>query len=155
MFTGLIADLGEITNVVHSADGVVLTVSSELTGELSEGDSIAVNGVCLTATAVAEHRFSAEVMNETLRLSSLAEAGAGSPVNLELALRAYPDIAPLPAEDLDSRAIAMIASYAASGTVGAIEEWLSTGDYDDIETIGQIIKAGAPAWWVQATTDAA
>ena len=88
MFTGLIADLGEITNVVHSADGVVLTVSSELTGELSEGDSIAVNGVCLTATAVAEHRFSAEVMNETLRLSSLAEAGAGSPVNLELALRA-------------------------------------------------------------------
>ena len=88
MFTGLIADLGEITDVAHSPDGVVLTVSSALTGELSEGDSIAVNGVCLTATAVAEHRFSAEVMNETLRLSSLAEAGAGSPVNLELALRA-------------------------------------------------------------------
>jgi riboflavin synthase len=88
MFTGLIADLGEITNVAHSSDGVLLTVSSELTTELSEGDSIAVNGVCLTATAVEEHRFSAEVMNETLRLSSLAEAGAGSPVNLELALRA-------------------------------------------------------------------
>jgi riboflavin synthase len=88
MFTGLIADLGEITDVTHSPDGVVLTVSSVLTGELSEGDSIAVNGVCLTATAVAGHRFSAEVMNETLRLSSLAEAGAGSPVNLELALRA-------------------------------------------------------------------
>jgi riboflavin synthase len=88
MFTGLIADLGEITDVAHSPDGVVLTVSSALTGELSEGDSIAVNGVCLTATSIAEHRFSAEVMNETLRLSSLAEAGAGSPVNLELALRA-------------------------------------------------------------------
>src|ERR1700685_1867627 len=88
MFTGLIADLGEITDVAHSPDGVVLTVSSALTGELSEGDSIAVNGVCLTATAVAEHRFSAEVMNETLRRSSLAGAGAGSPVNLELALRA-------------------------------------------------------------------
>jgi riboflavin synthase len=88
MFTGLIADLGEITDVARSADGVVLTVSSVLAGELSEGDSIAVNGVCLTATAVAEHHFSAEVMNETLRLSSLAEAGAGSPVNLELALRA-------------------------------------------------------------------
>ena len=84
MFTGLIADLGEITDVAHSPDGVVLTVSSALTDELSEGDSIAVNGVCLTATAVAEDRFSAEVMNETLRLSSLAEAGAGSPVNLEL-----------------------------------------------------------------------
>jgi riboflavin synthase len=88
MFTGLIADLGEITDVAHSPDGVVLTVSSALTGELSEGDSISVNGVCLTATSIAEHRFSAEVMNETLRLSSLAEAGAGSPVNLELALRA-------------------------------------------------------------------
>ena len=88
MFTGLIADLGRITDVAHSPDGVVLTVSSALTGELSEGDSIAVNGVCLTATAVAEHGFSAEVMNETLRRSSLAEAGAGSPVNLELALRA-------------------------------------------------------------------
>jgi riboflavin synthase len=88
MFTGLIADLGEITAVAQSPDGVVLTVSTALTGELSEGDSIAVNGVCLTATAVAEDRFNAEVMNETLRLSSLAEAGAGSPVNLELALRA-------------------------------------------------------------------
>ena len=88
MFTGLIADLGEVTGVAHSADGVVLTVSSALAGELAEGDSMAVNGVCLTATAVAERRFSAEVMNETLRLSSLAEAGAGSPVNLELALRA-------------------------------------------------------------------
>jgi riboflavin synthase len=87
MFTGLIADLGEIVDVAHSGDGVVLTVSSGLAGELSEGDSIAVNGVCLTATTVGDRRFSAEVMNETLRLSSLAEAGAGSPVNLELAMR--------------------------------------------------------------------
>ena len=87
MFTGLIADLGEITEVARSADGVVLTVSSSLTDELSEGDSIAVNGVCLTATAVRDGRFDAEVMNETLRLSSLAEAGAGSPVNLELSMR--------------------------------------------------------------------
>jgi riboflavin synthase len=88
MFTGLIADLGEITDVARSADGVVLTVSSSLTEELSEGDSIAVNGVCLTATSVADGRFDAEVMNETLRLSSLAEARTGSPVNLELAMRA-------------------------------------------------------------------
>jgi len=88
MFTGLIADLGEITDVARSADGVVLTVSSSLAEELSEGDSIAVNGVCLTATSVADGRFDAEVMNETLRLSSLAEARTGSPVNLELAMRA-------------------------------------------------------------------
>jgi riboflavin synthase len=87
LFTGLIEDLGEIIDVARSADGVVLTVASSLAGELSEGDSIAVNGVCLTATAVRDGRFDAEVMNETLRLSSLAEAGTGSPVNLELAMR--------------------------------------------------------------------
>jgi riboflavin synthase len=87
MFTGLIADRGEVTDVARSGDGVVLTVSSTLTGELSVGDSIAVNGVCLTATAVHDGHFDAEVMNETLRRSSLAEAGAGSPVNLELPMR--------------------------------------------------------------------
>lgn len=87
MFTGLVADLGEITGVERSADGVRLQVSSRLAEELGEGDSIAVNGVCLTATAIAAGVFGADVMNETLRLSSLAEAGPGTPVNLELAMR--------------------------------------------------------------------
>ena len=87
MFTGLVADLGEITETERSADGVLLHVRSRLAGELSEGDSIAVNGVCLTATAIEGDRFTADVMNETLRLSSLAEAGAGTAVNLELAMR--------------------------------------------------------------------
>lgn len=87
MFTGLVADLGEITGVERSADGVLLHVSSRLAAELSEGDSISVNGVCLTATASDGVSFSADVMNETLRLSSLAEAGPGTPVNLELAMR--------------------------------------------------------------------
>lgn len=87
MFTGLVADLGEITDIERSADGVLLHVSSRLAGELAEGDSIAVNGVCLTATAIDGDSFTADVMNETLRLSSLAEAGAGTPVNLELAMR--------------------------------------------------------------------
>ena len=87
MFTGLIKDLGEITEVAHSSDGVVLTVASRLADELSEGDSIAVNGVCLTATSTGSEQFSAEVMNETLRRSSLAETRAGAQVNLELAMR--------------------------------------------------------------------
>jgi riboflavin synthase len=87
LFTGLVADLGEITAVERSADGVCLRVSSRLAAEVAEGDSIAVNGVCLTATAVNGDSFSADVMNETLRLSSLAEAGPGVAVNLELAMR--------------------------------------------------------------------
>jgi riboflavin synthase len=87
MFTGLVADLGEVVDLEHSPDGVRLWVSSTLTSELDEGDSIAVNGVCLTATSIEGAAFSADVMNETLKLSSLAEVGAGSPVNLELAMR--------------------------------------------------------------------
>jgi riboflavin synthase len=87
MFTGLIADLGQITDLAGSADGVRLTVRSSLASELHEGDSVAVNGVCLTATEVQPTAFSAEVMNETLRLSSLAKARPGAAVNLELPLR--------------------------------------------------------------------
>lgn len=71
----------------RSAEGVRLRVSSSLAGELGEGDSISVNGVCLTATAVDGDCFSADVMNETLRLSSFAEVAEGTQVNLELAMR--------------------------------------------------------------------
>ena len=88
MFTGLVQDLGTVTAVDANADGVTLGVRTRLAGEIAEGDSVAVNGVCLTATAIADGQFSAEVMHETLRRSSLAEAARGSGVNLELALRA-------------------------------------------------------------------
>ena len=88
MFTGLVADLGTVHAVEANADGVRLVVQSALTGELAEGDSVAVNGVCLTATSIADGRFSADVMHETLRRSSLAEVAGGARVNLELALRA-------------------------------------------------------------------
>jgi riboflavin synthase len=88
VFTGLVADLGTVTAVDAAGDGVRLAVRTELAGELSEGDSVAVNGVCLTATAIAGDHFSADVMNETLRRSSLAEVSEGAEVNLELPLRA-------------------------------------------------------------------
>jgi riboflavin synthase len=65
-----------------------MAVRTALAPEISEGDSVAVNGVCLTATAIQDGSFSADVMNETLRRSSLAEVGEGVPVNLELPLRA-------------------------------------------------------------------
>jgi riboflavin synthase len=88
MFTGLVKDLGRVTAVQQTGDGVTLAVRTRLSGEIAEGDSVAVNGVCLTATAVQDGTFEAEVMHETLRRSSLAEVGEGSAVNLELALRA-------------------------------------------------------------------
>jgi riboflavin synthase len=88
MFTGLVQDLGTVTGVDATGDGVTLAVRTRLAGELAEGDSIAVDGVCLTATAVADGGFRAEVMHETLRRSSLAAAAQGAGVNLELPLRA-------------------------------------------------------------------
>jgi riboflavin synthase len=88
VFTGLIADLGKVTAVDATDDGVRLAVASALAGELREGDSVAVNGVCLTATAVSSEGFSADVMRESLRRSSLAGAAPGTRVNLELPLRA-------------------------------------------------------------------
>lgn len=87
MFTGLVADLGHIADVEHTEDGARLTIATRLAPEIETGDSVAVNGVCLTATAVGEEAFATEVMNETLRLSSLAEVRTGAPVNLELAMR--------------------------------------------------------------------
>jgi riboflavin synthase len=88
MFTGLVEDLGTVAAVDATGDGVRLTLESRLARELGEGDSIAVNGVCLTAVGICGDRFGADVMHETLRRSSLGEVAAGSRVNLELALRA-------------------------------------------------------------------
>src|SRR5918998_2954413 len=88
MFTGLVQDLGRVTDVERTADGVTLAVRTRLAAEIDAGDSVAVNGVCLTATAIADGGFRAEGMHETLRRSSLAEAAVGSDVNLELSLRA-------------------------------------------------------------------
>jgi len=88
VFTGLVAQVGQLVAVERSGDGVRLTVRSLLAGELELGDSVAVNGVCLTAVAREDQQFAADVMNETLKRSSLADAEVGSQVNLELPLRA-------------------------------------------------------------------
>jgi riboflavin synthase len=89
VFTGLVAALGRVSEVARSPDGVRLTVQAgELALELSEGDSVAVNGVCLTAVGVSDGSFCADVMNETLGRSSLRDVDEGSEVNLELPLRA-------------------------------------------------------------------
>ena len=89
MFTGLVAALGTVREADRGDDGTRLTVEAgALAAELAEGDSVAVNGVCLTATAIAGGAFSADVMAETLDRSSLGPLRAGDRVNLELALRA-------------------------------------------------------------------
>jgi riboflavin synthase len=91
VFTGLVQDLGEVTSVDETGDGVRLVVRSRLVSELAEGDSIAVNGVCLTAVGLGDGDgagFGADVMRETLNRSSLAGLAAGGRVNLELPLRA-------------------------------------------------------------------
>ena len=87
MFTGLVRDLGRVLEVDRSEDGARLRVQTDLAAELHEGDSVAVNGVCLTAASVDGGWFDAEAMNETLERTSLGEVTAGSRVNLELPLR--------------------------------------------------------------------
>jgi riboflavin synthase len=88
MFTGLIADLGSVIALEQDGAGALLRIRTRLAGELRPGDSIAVNGVCLTATELGEGSFAAEAMIETLERSSLRRLREGSPVNLELPLRA-------------------------------------------------------------------
>ena len=89
MFTGLVADLGRIASVEEDGtEGARLVVESALADDIDEGDSVAVNGVCVTATSVDRHSFCADVMNQTLRTTSLGQLEAGSSVNLELPLRA-------------------------------------------------------------------
>jgi riboflavin synthase len=87
VFTGLVQDLGRIVGADRNGAGARVTVETELAKELSEGDSVAVNGVCLTATEVGDRSFVADVMNETLSRTSLADVKPGAGVNLELPLR--------------------------------------------------------------------
>jgi riboflavin synthase len=89
VFTGLVGDLGTVAAVDATDDGVRLRLRTALAGEVREGDSVAVNGVCLTATEVSGDAFAADVMRESLRRSSLGQAAReGERVNLELSLRA-------------------------------------------------------------------
>ena len=86
MFTGLIAELGSVIAIEKGESSAVFTIAAPgLIGEIALGDSVAVNGVCLTATSVNGTTFTADVMVQTLSLTSLSQIAVGSPVNLELA----------------------------------------------------------------------
>jgi riboflavin synthase len=88
MFTGLVQELGTVRELTDIGGGVRLTISASLTEDLLEGGSVAVNGVCLTATVVRDDHFQADVMNETLERTALTGLSLGARVNLELPLRA-------------------------------------------------------------------
>jgi len=87
MFTGLIQELGRVESVDATDEGARLKVTASLVTELDPGDSVAVNGACLTVTRTGGGAFEADVMHQTLSLTTLGELQAGSPVNLELPLR--------------------------------------------------------------------
>ena len=88
MFSGLVADLGQLVEITDGPDGARLRIRTSLAGEIETGDSIAVNGTCLTATTVESDGFTADAMNQTLEMTSLGALQAGDRLNLELALRA-------------------------------------------------------------------
>ena len=86
MFTGIVAELGEVAGIEQRGDAARLTIRGS-TEDVSPGESIAVNGVCLTVTGILEGTFTADVMGETLDRSGLGALRPGAPVNLERSVR--------------------------------------------------------------------
>lgn len=88
MFTGLVQDIGSVESVEGGAEGARLRIATQLAGQIRLGDSVAVNGVCLTATEADEHGFATEAMNQTLEVTVIGALAPQARVNLELATRA-------------------------------------------------------------------
>jgi riboflavin synthase len=88
MFTGIIREIGTVEALERGAEGVRLRIASPLAGELGDGDSVAVAGACLTVAARVDGAFEADVMNQTLTLTTLGSLAPGDRANLEQAVRA-------------------------------------------------------------------
>lgn len=88
MFTGLVQDVGKVERVESRAEGARIRIATSLGSDVGLGDSVSVNGVCLTATAADADGFETEAMNQTLTVTALGTIGEGSAVNLELAMQA-------------------------------------------------------------------
>ena len=88
MFTGLVQELGKVTNIKVAETSAILTIEAPISVRgISKGDSVAINGVCLTAIAITDSTFAADVMVQTLRVTTLGKLVEGSPVNVELSAR--------------------------------------------------------------------
>ena len=88
MFTGLVQDVGTVESLESGADGARLRIVTSLAAEIGLGDSISVDGACLTAVAADERGFETEAMNQTLQVTALSTVEQGARVNLELAMKA-------------------------------------------------------------------
>ncbi|MBM3711117.1 MAG: riboflavin synthase [Actinobacteria bacterium] len=88
MFTGLVADKAKVISIAIGSESAVIQIESVLTPEIKVGDSVSINGTCLTAIELNSNSFKADVMIQTLRVTSLGELSEGDFVNLELAIRA-------------------------------------------------------------------
>jgi riboflavin synthase len=88
VFTGLIQDVGTVEALESGAEGARLRIATRLAAEIGLGDSVAVDGACLTATATSADGFETEAMNQTLQVTALGGVEAGARVNLELAMQA-------------------------------------------------------------------
>lgn len=89
MFTGIVEEIGTVEKITHGANSAILTIrAGKVLDGTKTGDSIAVNGICLTVTRIGSGRFYADVMHETLNRSALATLAVGSHVNLERAMQA-------------------------------------------------------------------
>ena len=88
MFTGLVADKGEVLALDMKEESALITIKSKLLTDVMIGDSISVNGVCLTVISKTHESFQSDVMVQTLKLTSLGNLKVGDPVNLELAMAA-------------------------------------------------------------------
>ena len=88
MFTGLVADKAKVISIARGSESAVIQIESVLTPEIKVGDSVSINGTCLTAIELNSNSFKADVMIQTLRVTSLGKLSAGDFVNLDLATRA-------------------------------------------------------------------
>jgi riboflavin synthase len=125
MFTGLVADKGTVEAIERNGAGARLRVRTRLAPELASGESIAVNGVCLTAREPDARSFAADLVAETLERSSLGPLAAGDEVNLELPLRA--------GDRLGGHVVQ--GHVDGTGTVARIEE----------DGFGRVVRVEAPA----------
>ena len=88
MFTGLVADKAKVISIARGSESAVIQIESVLTPEIKLGDSVSINGTCLTAIELSSNSFKADVMIQTLKVTSLGKLSEGDFVNLELATRA-------------------------------------------------------------------